>query len=717
MPFVLYQSDMQKYRPIVHWKTKNTSFIRMMIVLKRMGIKNNTFFLSLFQPELENVDPFDPNLSNETKTKILVEAKLNPWYFFRECLHVPTPGGLEGYFRLSRGNLAAMFAFFNDVDFGLIMPRQTGKSYVSQSIICYVLYILGDNLNVAHFDKDQNNCVNIIRTIKDLRNGMPPWMYEKSVGDTDRKESISYARKNNSYLTFPGPTDERAAAKQGRGLSLSLIHLDEIAFINYNWVVIPTCMNAMLKASEMTRKAGIPSPVIYTTTAGNPDTRAGKEALNIFEQGAPFSEELYDLEDRTKLMEFLEANSTNHLLFLEFSYKQLGYDEKWFQSACRRLNNSQDDINRDLLNIWQGSTDNCVIDKKLLSKIRNSKLDPYFTDLTDGFAMRWYLPRDVVEDKRFKERSLILGMDTSENIGRDFTTFTFVDPTDMRVVSTCRCNDSNIMQIARFVSSLMIKYPKLIWIPERQSTATVIIDFVLEELANRKINPFLRIYNEAVQNRDDPSYKDKYDIYNYNDLAGKVRSVFGYRTSGAATGTGSSRNNLYKITMMKTLEMNHDRIHDSKLISELCGLEVKNGRIDHSNTGHDDQVISYLLACYLIFSGKNLNLYGLEEEKLLAAVSDTGSPIKADARREQIYYRKRIADIEAALANTSSYVLRANLERELQYLQSLIDESIVTVQPVAVSQVKYQEQAIKNETGNSEGKLNAFVQRYSRIFQ
>ena len=218
MAFILYQKDIERMKPIIHWQTRNSSFIRISLVLKRMGIKNYLFPLVLLQPELQDKDPFDPNLDDETRARMLVEAKLNPWYFFRECLRVPVVGGDNVPFQLSRGNLAAIWVFFNDIDFGLVMPRQTGKSFATQSLVDYCMYILADNITIGHFDKDQTNCANIIRVVKDLRNGMPHWMYERSGADTDRKESISYAKKNNTYLTFPSPIDERSAYKLGRKL-------------------------------------------------------------------------------------------------------------------------------------------------------------------------------------------------------------------------------------------------------------------------------------------------------------------------------------------------------------------------------------------------------------------------------------------------------------------------------------------------------------------
>lgn len=63
----------------------------------------------------------------------------NPQYFFREVLRIPN-NSVEGYssFTANRGNLAAIWCFFNNIDYLLIMIRQKGKSIVDDSEDIYV---------------------------------------------------------------------------------------------------------------------------------------------------------------------------------------------------------------------------------------------------------------------------------------------------------------------------------------------------------------------------------------------------------------------------------------------------------------------------------------------------------------------------------------------------------------------------------------------------
>ena len=59
--------------------TKNKSFLDMHHYLKSIGIKNNAFMLTLLDPDLDGIDPYDPNLNGYYKQKILRECISNYW--------------------------------------------------------------------------------------------------------------------------------------------------------------------------------------------------------------------------------------------------------------------------------------------------------------------------------------------------------------------------------------------------------------------------------------------------------------------------------------------------------------------------------------------------------------------------------------------------------------------------------------------------------------
>lgn len=214
-----------------------------------------------------------------------------------------------------------------------------------------------------------------------------------------------------------------------------------------------------------------------------------------------------------------------------------------------------------------------------------------------------------------------------------------------------------------------------------------------------------------VQNIGEDKYKD-ISIYDYTNIPANVRGMFGYRTGGASSGT--SRSLLYKNVMCKALELNADKVCDRTLVTEFVNLTTKGGRIDHANGKHDDQVISLLLACYLIFYGRNLDRYNINSANVLSMVTTDGVKIAPDTRQSQMWIKKRISELESYLSSPSlPLALAQSYKRELNELIPLYKEKLNVAAPLAVSQVNYQEKQINN-TGNSLNRLKAFTARFLR---
>lgn len=219
MQIVLYKNDIDTIRPYIDYNTHNTSFVRMAVLLRRMGLLNHYFFLSLYDKSLIGVDPHSPDLTTDQKLRIMYESKRNFWYWLREVVRIPVVGQEKGIpFILNRGNLAFYWSLFNDVDIAYIQPRQTGKTIGVQVVVAYFMYIWGNNLDVGMFTKDTTLVQDNVTRLKGIRDCLPAWMLTKSSGDGERKEGLYYAALRNSYKTFTSANDEKGAYRLGRKL-------------------------------------------------------------------------------------------------------------------------------------------------------------------------------------------------------------------------------------------------------------------------------------------------------------------------------------------------------------------------------------------------------------------------------------------------------------------------------------------------------------------
>lgn len=689
---ILFEEDFYKYGACIHTRSTNLSFLKMHVLLKNMGIKNNKFFLGLTQPELMNIDPHnltDP--SQELVARIAYEIKVNPWYYYREVVRIPAAGTAPIQFKLNRANLALVWTFYNNLDVFLVIPRQTGKTMSTQSIVSHLMYFMCYNFNFAMLTKDNTLLQENVNRLKEIRNGLPQYLLDcNKLLDTERKEGLSYNKLKNWYQTFVAQNDTHGAEKLGRGMSTPAQHWDEFAFFKNIEISYPGALNATNAAAEQAKEAGLPHTNIITTTAGRTDSPEGRFARNIIDRCMLFSEKLYDCQDRAALEQLVQANSTNKMIYAVFSYLQLGKSHEWFKEKSIRSGGSQDDIDRDYLNIWKSGTTGSVISTVILDKVRQSIKDPVHTSIEAGYLFRWY----EYPDRLFStlvEKTIIIGLDTSENVGRDFTSICMIDASDMGVVCTARCNESDLVKLAIFLAKFLIEHPNSILVPERKSTATVMISIICERLRKAGINPLRRIYNLIFQLRDQKPYCDINIKESVEEGVGK--KYIGFTTTGGAG--VNSRDSLYKTTLMKAAEMNHSRIHDQTLHDEMSQLSIKNGRIDHTDAGHDDILIAYLLACWFVYFGRNLHLYDIIRDHFLSMVTADGTKVDEKEKKFQDELENRVADLKSQLSRAKVPAVKDSLNRELNHLLSMRSQETIDVTPVRAESVRTESSGVK----------------------
>lgn len=662
---ILFQNDWYTQDAIPHVETKNTSFIKMHHILKKMDIKNNAFFLALHDKELLNIDPHslkDP--SKELATRISIEITRNPWYFVREVVRLPASGIDSVHFQLNRANLFLIWSFYNSISTFLIEPRQTGKTITMSTISNHLIYFLYKKTGIFLYAKDNDLIYDNVDRIKTIRDELPPYLIKiQRSKDTENKSSLYYAKRETVFQTKAAQNSISSAFNVGRGKTYLPVFIDEGPFCKNIQISYPVMMNSANKAREFARKNHIPFGNIFITTAGVLDSNEGKFSYDLMNKACFFTEDLYDCKSNVELKYIIEKNSINKMLYGEFSPHQLGYDDEWIKNIAIENNLSEDEIKRDLLNQWTTGTNVPVIPTDILEKLDTHKEHPIHTENYDGYIFRWYVhPDEVFRDT---SRYFVLGMDTSENIGNDFTTTHLLAVDTLETIMTSKCNDQDLLKLADYVSKFLIKHPNVTFIPENKSTATVLIPIIIKNLIANNINPFTRIFNRVVQNRSDPIYS-KMDISDMTLADGPYRKHFGYKTTGSGE---FSRDNLYKLTLKKVLSMAATKIRDIPLIQELKTMTLKNGRIDHTVNGHDDATMSLCLSAFLPLLGKNLHVYGIPTDALLSKVSPTGEEVNMSLRTRQRDLKKRLTLLKSQIDSTTHLTVKNSLQREYRAIE------------------------------------------------
>lgn len=655
--------------------TNNVDFIRMFLLLKRMGIENNKFFLIVTQPELRGIDPHNlKDDSQELKLKIAYECKVNPWYFFREVIRIPVVGHDGIHFILNRANLSLIWLFFNHIDNLLVMPRQLGKTIGSISISTLITFVTGLNTTFSMLTKDDKLRKENVDRLRDIRDALPEWFVHKMASDTDRAEEISYSALKNKYNTFVAQGSISGAEKLGRGMTTPCQHWDEPAYFNKIEVTYPIAISSTNTAIENAQKFGQHYGNILTTTAGKLNTEEGKFTHSLICNSLVFNERLYDLPNETKLREMVMTNSKQGMVYSEFTFGQLGKTKEWFDAVAARTVGGEDIVNRDLLNIWTYGTEKSPIDKSFLERMYASKRDPEYIQFMDEFIINWYIPKEIVKTRaHFNDIPIVIGMDGSENVGKDFTSFVFVDARTMEVIGTCVCNTVNIIKVALFITKFLVQ-DNVLFIPERNSVGVAIIDMCLLELDKLGINPFLRIYNDVIQFKDDEKY-NKINIH-APGIYDKYRKTFGFRTTSSAS---RGRSFLYKTVFFKALDIACHLINDIGLVNEIAGLGIKNGRIDHSSSGHDDRIIGYILTGFLLFFGNNLDRYDFCKNRTDDILKGIGKVSDDDISGTMTFdeledIKDKITLLDKRLKMERNSTIRIDMMHSLKRYKSMIPE-------------------------------------------
>lgn len=197
---------------IYDYTTKNISFIKIHKELKDLGIKENKFFLILYDIKLQGVDPHLNTLSADLKYRIQKEIRINYFYFIREVVKIPVPGGVSSY-ELNRGNLAQSYAILNNLNAIEVLPRQHGKTIGAVVAYVWIYNYATINTNLIFSNKQLDDSQLNIKRFNDITLLLPDYLrtHLNTKTDTDNLNLIACSMTNNSIKALSTARDISSA--------------------------------------------------------------------------------------------------------------------------------------------------------------------------------------------------------------------------------------------------------------------------------------------------------------------------------------------------------------------------------------------------------------------------------------------------------------------------------------------------------------------------
>ena len=662
-------------------KTKNTSYVDLAHKLKLMGIENHYFFLALHNPDLQGVDPYSDKLTDKQKVAIVLECKVNPWYFFREIARAPSnAGGESNVVTANRANIAVWWSFFLHIFFFLTQPRQTGKSFTVDFLMTELMNFITQNTTINLLTNGEKTRAANIARLKAIYEELPPYMNFKTRLDANNTEELTILKFKNRYKTHLPQMSPKAANNTGRGLTSPILHVDESPFQANIAISYQAAAAGLGAARDQARAKNEPYGQIFTSTAGRIDDPSGEYVYNeIIAKSALWNERFYDAKDAVELEEMIRANSPSGKLQIygAFNHRQLGKSDAWLKEQIQESNQTEDNANRDFLNIWtRGSTAN-PLPTWQLEAMSASRKDILYTKVIRGFnyMLNWYITEEEL-NIGIKNRKFIAGLDTSEGTGKDDIALVIIDVETGATIGSGIFNETNLIKFSQWLTECISWLSNCTFVIERRSTGVMIIDYLLEFLPSINVDPFDRLFNWVVADLYTPDFREymeelKKPLDRRNkDLYTKLKKHFGYATAGTGK---QSRDVLYSNVLVNTMNILSGRVHDTRLIDQINGLVIKNGRIDHIAGSHDDCVVAWLLAHWLITLSTNLQYYGIDRMKIYANTGEVKkevSPMDLFINDEQDRIRQDIQITYDKMKNSYDSFINSMLEQKLRSLSN-----------------------------------------------
>ena len=597
-------------------KTKNTSFIKISKELRENGIQSYMFPLMIYDKDLIGVDPHDPNLTATQKSRIIIECKRNIWYFIREVARVPVPGG-HVMFELHRGNLAMIFCLWLNLDTSIELPRQHYKTYSAVFYYLWLLLLKAENYEMVFTNKSNADSIRNLKRLTDLldpsKTLTPPYMRTPlGPNDTNNQERLTITSLNNTIRVVSPSNSPENADKAGRGMTVPIIWLDEMAFIKFCNVMYGAMRPAFTTASKFARKNKTPYSVLITTTPSDLDSENGIFTYNLIQSACRWDEKMYDWyfnagggdEGEAYIRNYVEENSQNNFIYIEYSYKELGKDDKWLAKQVKELNNDMSLVKRELLLEWTHTSVDSVFSEETLDRIARFAEQKNINDYQKIYFHNNKYAMYIIEDLgNMVAMPWLVSADIGGGLSQDRTVLTVIDPFTSRVKALLISNTMPVDELEEVVVEMKkLYFPKMIFAPERNYSG----DYLIKNLfKNKEVDftdsiTYYRLSDSLLKKRTKPNdelFNSQTTISSSKSRRSKDVAKYEY---GVNTNV-KTRTIMVENILFNLVEEHPELINNPFIFSELKTLvRTKTGKIEHQSGAHDDIIMSYLIGLYVL---------------------------------------------------------------------------------------------------------------------
>ena len=299
----------------------------------------------------------------------------------------------------------------------------------------------------------------------------------------------------------------------------------------------------------------------------------------------------YD-ENKNEVLKYVANNGGNRIVYIEYSYKQLGLSDDWLHMMYNKIGNPLVVKREILLQRLRGSSDS-PFDQEDVEYITNS-IPPIKKEL---YLLEHF--RFDIYDELDKTIPYLVGVDCSTGTNGDSNAITILNPYTVRPVAEFKCPYIGETMFEKLIQELVRKHlPRAIVIIERNSVGDGIIDHLL----NSPIRG--NLYFDKNRDLVELKMQSNETITSMLQKRGEQKKWYGVYTKS------SSREDMFTILIRHVAEFK-DNFVTNNITEDLSRLvRTRSGKIEAGPGFHDDSIMSYLMTLYIYYHGNNLPAFG-----------------------------------------------------------------------------------------------------------
>ena len=477
--------------------------------------------------------------------------------------------------------------------------RQSGISTVSAAWACGQCTFADKNSpeTILCIANKLDQAVELSNKIVNFLDQVPRWMWGGEFyspdPDSPKNTKSIYIKRNKGYIElFNGCKiySRASGPHSARGVSsVSLLVLDEAAFANESLAMYSSC-RACQAAVIHPKCLMISTPngkdqLYYKTYS---QALKGENNFHIVEfkfyQDPRYNRYLrwYKKDEKTGDIKWDEDPVIDRKGNIEYNEERWRNRERdgwtptspWFENMCKSFNNDQQKIAQELLVSFLGSSDN-VVAPEVIEMHQKQNVIPITPDwpLRDKLVSDTWIWKDPIPGHRY-----ICNCDPSSGSGEDSTSIEIIDIDAIDENGTPffeQVLEYNGKINGEEVAGLLDRYGRI------YNDALVVV----EALGGYGDAVVLTLMNLGYPNL----YYDESTLKNYTSEI--TASKFNKRAGEALPGFRSNGLRIQMISnFVEMLKNNSFRVRSMRVISELETWIFKNGRPDHQDGAHDDNL-------------------------------------------------------------------------------------------------------------------------------